>query len=357
MKSYRVLVVDDSALMRLEIRRLIERDAQMSVVGIADSGEEAIRLVRELHPDVVTLDVEMRGMNGIDTLRALMKDTVIPVVMLASRTRYSQSASIKALEAGAVDFFLKDLVLYKDAREENRQEFFVRLKSAAAANLKASPAFAMGPVSQGLPGWDEEAVKERTARGPADVALIVIGSSTGGPNAVQQVLKGLPADLAVPVIVAQHMPPGFTLPFSEHLNQAVSLQVKELTDGEELHSACVYICPSGAQTIITRQAPDKLAAGVQVDLEDRSLYKPSVNTLFLSVAAVLGGKAVGVILTGMGSDGLIGCQAIHDKGGCIIAESRETAVIYGMPRVVTEAGIADVSARLTDIGNEILKCL
>ncbi|MCL6600190.1 MAG: chemotaxis response regulator protein-glutamate methylesterase [Alicyclobacillus macrosporangiidus] len=342
MSKYGVLVVDDSAFMRRSISLLIESDQELFVAGIARNGLEALEKVKRIKPHIVTMDVEMPEMDGITTLAQIMKECPVPVVMLSVSTESGAQSTIKALELGAVDFFLKNTLIKEKPEPQIIKDFLSRLKLAAHANIqKKSLAEAI------LPKPEEE-------QDSLDVKkdLLIIGCSTGGPSALQAILPRFSADFPIPILVLQHMPPGFTKPLADRLNTMCNLRVKEAEDGERLVPGTVFVGPAGAQTLLAKRR-DQVELLIRTDVPVQSLYKPCIDVTLLSAAPLYRDRLLAVILTGMGSDGLEGCKSVKENHGHVIVQAEESCVVYGMPKVVFEAGYADRQGELSTIYQHI----
>ena len=326
----KLLVVDDSAVTRQLISRIVEQDKYIRIVGRARNGQEALDRIAGLKPDVVTLDVEMPVMDGLETLSRIMQVYPVPVVMLSSLTHKGALATVRALELGAVDFLPKP-----ENPEQTEQLFFdlpAKIKLAAAVPIaKSRSVVAKSPVAVG-------AAMRRISPGEFD--LVVLGISTGGPSTLQKVIPRLPADLPAGMIIIQHMPKGFTRALAERLNQSSGIAVREAQDGDLIKTGLVLVAPAGQQLYLKKDSQ-----GVRVDLRKEAnvstLFSPSVDVTMLSAAAVYGKRVLGVIMTGMGNDGVRGLQEIKNKGGSTIAESEESSVVFGMPRAAINAGVVD----------------
>lgn len=341
MKKYKVLIVDDSAFMRKGISMVVEKSLDFEIVGVARNGKEAVEKVQSLHPDVVTMDIEMPEMNGIDALKQIMNQCPTPVVMLSALTDDGTKASMEALEIGAVDFFLKSNLLNNMSDMSIVQDFLLRLKTACQANIKKKPiSIYQTPLFSPVVSGKYE--------------CLMIGSSTGGPSALQKVLITFPEDFPVPIVIAQHMPPGFTKAFAERLNKVCALTVKEAVNGEELKAGNVYIAPAGFQTTVSFQR-GKPFITVHETYPIEALYAPSVDITLESVTSCYKEKLVTAILTGMGNDGTKGCQHAKRNKGYVLTESEETCVVYGMPKSVVEAGLSDSKQPIHQMGEAILR--
>ena len=326
MKKIRVLVVDDSALMRKLIPQMLATDELIDVVGTAMDGTFCLKKIEELKPGVVTLDLEMPGMNGIDTLKEIMRHQPVPVIVFSSHSIEGASVTMKALGLGAFDFVTKP----KDASAhmlETAKELVAKVKAAADCKLK--PRIAAGPPPK-------QAKASVAAGSPTKV--VAIGVSTGGPQAMEYVLSQLPADFPGAIAVVQHMPDGFTDMFARRLDELCPLHVKEAQSGDLLQPGRVLICPGSRHMKVKR-----LPLGDIVVLSDEphvNGHRPSVDVLLRSVAEEFRSQAVGVLMTGMGDDGAEGLGAVKKEGGMTIAQNEESCVVYGMPKAAIERGYA-----------------
>lgn len=364
-KQIKVLVVDDSAFMRKALSMMLESDPGIKVIGTARDGEEGIEKVRTLKPDLVTMDIEMPRMDGLAALRVIMKTCPLPVMMISSLTTDGASATLDALEMGAVDFIPKqlsyvslDIVKIREellakikdiARRKNvlmacaRRANFARLSDTRTKSSSTRPSRTV--VSPSLP---IKALRKRKHL----VGLIAIGSSTGGPPALQNIIPRLPRNLPVAIVIAQHMPATFTTSLAERLNRLSELSVKEAADGDRIEPGTVLLAPGGRQMTIKRSSQ-----GAHIVIGDQpadTLYKPCVDVMMNSVVDAYGGSTMGVILTGMGSNGVVGLKNVKAKNGVIIAQNEETCVVYGMPRAVVEAGVADHIVPIEIVADEIM---
>ncbi len=338
----RVLVVDDSAFMRKAISMMIEDDPSIEVIGTARDGIEAIEKVKSLKPDLMTLDVEMPRMDGITALKKIMKDTPLPVLMVSSLTAEGARVTIDALSAGAVDFIPKqlsymslDITKIKDdliskikAITRNRN----RVYSRTLTNVTAAQG---GLTALRLPG----------------IQAVTIGISTGGPFSLQKVIPSLPDNFPLPVAIVQHMPPHFTKSLAERLDSISRLEVYEAEDGMEFTSGKVYIAPGGLHMKFRRSG-----AIVELDISkepDDTLHRPSVDVMFSSAFQMFGGKILATVMTGMGHDGLQGAKLIREAGGKVIAQDEESCVVYGMPKAIVDAELADAVVPLDKIASMI----
>jgi two-component system chemotaxis response regulator CheB len=358
----RVLIVDDSAFMRRAIAKMLVSEGDISVVGTAATGEEALALQLELQPDVITMDVEMPGIGGLEAARAIIKRHGPPVIMVSAVTREGAETTLRALEIGAVDFIAKptsstmDILRVKDDLIEKVRLFGNRARRphktvAPAAAAAAAPALASSPTAT----RPVRAVQSVTANGAPATAkrrtapfeCVALGTSTGGPVALAVVLPKLPKNFPLPIIIVQHMPPGFTKPLADRLNAASQITVVEGENGMRLAKGTAIIAPAGQQLRLRRTA-----AGVEVCLEadvKKSLHVPSVDMMATAVGETFGAASLGVILTGMGHDGVAGLAVIKKLGGYVVGQDEASAVVYGMPRAAAVAGLVDRVVSLSDI--------
>ncbi|MDD9912149.1 MAG: chemotaxis response regulator protein-glutamate methylesterase [Alphaproteobacteria bacterium] len=342
-RKVRVLIVDDSAFMRSMLKRVVEKDPRFEVVDMATDGKEGVEKTKSLRPDVVTMDIEMPVMTGLDALEQIMTTCPTPVVMLSTLTEQGARVTLEALDKGAVDFLPKAL---KDARRNVFQASAIlheKLYAASQASVRpAAPSVVAKPVVSSINNFRK-----------AEIA--VIGSSTGGPKALQEVISQLPANLRVPVVIAQHMPAEFTGALAKRLNETSSLTVKELVKGEAIQAGCVYIAPGGLHTRVIRGG-----AGFCVDTapdSGESLFKPSVEVLGQSVENIFSDKVLAVMLTGMGSDGAQSFTSLKNKGAHVIVQDEATSTVYGMPRSVVELGGATEILPLSQIAARVASLL
>jgi two-component system chemotaxis response regulator CheB len=329
----RVFVVDDSAFARRAATKVLAAEPGVCVVGEAASGPEALARIPDARPDVVTLDLDMPGMNGLVVLRSLLaRHPGLRVIMLSAHTQEGAESTLEALAAGAADFIDKSRFAFMDLDGFGR-ELRERVVALGNGRERAARGGAVSDASHPLPTVLD-------CFRPLD--LCVLGASTGGPAAIQTLLERLPADFPVPIAIVQHMPPGFTRPFAVRLDAHCRLRVTEAEDGERLAPGRVVIAPAGRHLTFTAQLNVVLSA------EPASArHIPSVNVMMLSAARMRPGRVLGVLLTGMGDDGADGMVAIRASGGVTVAESEESCVVYGMPRAAAERGGAE---RLLPIG-------
>ena len=339
----RVLIVDDSAFMRRVASQIVEGSGEFAVAGTARDGFDALDQIHRLHPDIVTLDVDMPAMDGLTALGRIMSEAPRPVVMLsAGITTGGQEATLRALELGAVDFVLKpsgsislDLTVITD-------RLLDALRSASTANLAGL---------RSLPRASSAARPTRHAPMSRATHAVVIASSTGGPRALAAIMPKLPASLPAAVLVVQHMPAGFTKSFANRLDRASAIQVREAEDGESVMHGCVYVAPGGFHMAIKDHG-----AGPTIALDTTAPVwgvRPAADILFRSAVAVFGASTVAVVLTGMGRDGAEGTRAVRQAGGLALVQDRATATIFGMPQAALQQAGADRIMPLADIGAAI----
>jgi two-component system, chemotaxis family, protein-glutamate methylesterase/glutaminase len=339
-ETIRVLVVDDSALMRKLIPAILARDPSIEVVGTAMDGAFALKKIEELRPDVVTLDLEMPRMDGMETLRLIMKRAPLPVILFSTHSKEGAYSTLKALALGAVDFIPKPTDAAVGHLETIADVLIEKIKVAKrAAGRKLPPAaVAIDPPNQ-----------KKSARSVLPPSrIIAIGTSTGGPNALQFVLSQIPADFPCTVLVVQHMPEGFTEMFARRLDECCALDVSEAKSGDLLNAGRVLICPGNRHMMVRRMPRGDMA--VLSDGPPVNGHRPSVDVLFHSVAQEFALSAVGVIMTGMAEDGAEGLGAIKAAGGVTIAQSEDTCVVSGMPRAAIQKGHVNKIIPLEGIG-------
>ncbi|KRQ85791.1 Chemotaxis response regulator protein-glutamate methylesterase [Caloramator mitchellensis] len=348
-KKYNVLVVDDSSFMRKCITALIQKDQRFNVIDIARNGLEAIEKIKKYKPDLVTMDVEMPEMDGITAVELIMKENPLPIVMLSNHTEEGAITTLRALELGALDFFLKSELVKEETNEELINDFLYRLITIVE-NAKI-------PTIEKDNTYNEEELIISKKNIDNLIEIIIIGCSTGGPAALQNILPQFQKDINIPILVLQHMPPGFTKSLAERFDKICNLSVKEAEDGEILKEGYIYIAPSGYQTIFKKSLEGKIAFKIEDINSEEILYKPSINVTLNSAAFHFKDKMIISILTGMGNDGLEGCRLAKKFNARIITESEETCVVYGMPKVVYEAGLSDAQVSLQKIYQQIMQFL
>jgi len=376
-----VLVVDDSGFFRKRLTEILTSSGQIKVVGAATNGREGVELAEKLRPDVITMDYEMPVMDGISAVREIMRKHPTPVLMFSSLTYEGARVTLDALEAGAVDFLPKN---FEEIARDNSQlqkiliERILDVARSRPGNRPAAPArpepsapTSRAPATPARPraevtprqrpgahspaaAPEPETPRRPTRRGPAKhYAVVGIGTSTGGPVALQRVLTALPATFPAPIVLVQHMPASFTPAFAERLNKLCRIEVRQAADGDVLRPGLALLAPGGKQMMVENrggQARIRILPG-----DERLNYKPCVDVTFGSLARSFPGKTLGVILTGMGSDGKEGCRMMKQSGSDIWSQDEKSSVIYGMPMAVAKAGLTDDVLSLDEIGPRLVE--
>jgi two-component system chemotaxis response regulator CheB len=339
----RVLIVDDSAYVRKVLKQMLSRSPFIDVVGTAHDGVEALELVEQLHPDVITTDLMMPELDGVGFVRAQMARRPIPILVVSIASE-SGALVLAALEAGAIDVVRKPTALATEKVFEIAEELVAKVKSAANTPLTRvpQPMVAEPAVTPAIP---------HLAR-VGSVELVVIGISTGGPQGLKQVIPRLRADFSVPVAIVMHMPVGYTELYAQSLNALAALDVFEAHEGDVVQPGKVLLAPAG-QHLTLRRAPDQSVVAHLDLLPLDTPHRPAVDVLFQSAAQLFGPRALGIVMTGMGSDGVQGAAWIKAQGGIVWTEAEESCIVYGMPRAVVEAGLSDRSLALTQIAQAL----
>jgi two-component system chemotaxis response regulator CheB len=348
----RVLVIDDSAFNRRTITKILEALPEVEVVGYAVDGEEGIRRILDLKPDLVTLDIEMPRMDGFTLLRIIMSNRPTPVIVVSSRG--GDESVFKALELGAVDFILKPTAGASDELIKIRED--LHEKVLGVFNLNMSSVRKRGELLQkekeGDTGRNRKAIFTARKREPDTISVVAIGASTGGPPALQSIFSAFPGDIPFSIVVSQHMPAGFTRTFAERLNRTSTVQVVEARDGDPVRPGCALIAPGG-KNMVFRKTEGEVTVQL-IDPDPAENYLPSVDRMFQSGSEVFGSKLMGVVLTGMGNDGSKGVYAIKKAGGQVLSESEDSAIIFVMPRAAIATGMVDAVVPLEKMTYEIL---
>ncbi|MGK2944503.1 MAG: protein-glutamate methylesterase/protein-glutamine glutaminase [Desulfuromonadales bacterium] len=347
----RVLVIDDSAFNRRSIVKMLESLPNVEVIGYACDGEEGLRKVIDLRPDLITLDLEMPRMDGFTLLRIVMQKQPTPVIVVSSRS--DDEDVFKALELGAVEFVPKPSSKFSPILMDIREEFLEKVREVTRANLKNVMAHSKtaGKQSDNLPKRADR-LNALTDAAHGDFRMVVIGSSTGGPPALQSIFSAIQEEIPVAFAVAQHMPPVFTRTFAERLNRFSALKIREAVNGDIVRPGEVLIAPGGKNLEFFPKGADVIAKVSEPKVHQR--YLPSVDTLFSSAATMFGRRLLGVVLTGMGNDGAMGVHAIKQNGGTAFAEAEESCVVFGMPREAIATGLVDRVVVLPQVCKEIL---
>lgn len=337
----KVIIVDDSAFMRKLLTDLFNDTPDFTVVDTAKNGLEAIAKIKANKPDLVTLDIEMPVMNGLDALKIIMRDTPLPVVVVSSLTKEGSEETVKALLFGAVDFVTKNITDIAKVKKI----ILTTCRNALNANLKE---LQKNPISA-------EPIAINSSLSKVKDKIVVLGTSTGGPKALQEVIPKLPANLPCAMVVVQHMPAGFTKSLADRLNTVSEIKVKEAENNERIEKGTVYIAPGDFHIRFTRQ-DDGVFIKLTKDPPVGS-HRPAVNPMFESAAQVYGFNCVAVLLTGMGQDGATGMATIKSQKGFTIAEDQKTAIVYGMPKAAAELGVVDKVSPLQEIADDIVKAV
>lgn len=350
----KVLVVDDSGFFRRRLSELINADARLTVVGTAANGQEAIDQTQALRPDVITMDYEMPVMDGITALRHINKQSGTPVLMFSSLSYEGARVTLDALDAGAVDYLPKNFEDISRHPEELQRILCDRIVAVSnsrrripdfRSSVASSPQLAAGTTATN-PAPQILAPAQIRRRPGASRDLVIIGASTGGPMALQEVLTKLPENFPLPVLLVQHMPGTFTKAFAERLDKICKIRISEASDGDVLRAGHAYLAPGGKQMLLDSRLPLRIKV---IDGDVRLNYKPSLDVTFGSAARELGGKVLGIVLTGMGADGREGARMLKAQGATIWSQDEASSVIYGMPMAVAKAGLTDEVLSLTKI--------
>jgi two-component system chemotaxis response regulator CheB len=340
----RVVVVDDSAYVRKVVTQMLSRSPFIEVVGTARDGAEALQTVAELNPDVVTCDLIMPGMDGIAFLTEQMARKPLPIVIVSIANEGGELA-LAALDAGAIDFVQKPTALATDKIFEVSDELIEKVKATSNISMKQF---------QALPSDGAKLPRTSTHGGSTLIDAIVIGVSTGGPQALKYLIPQFPADFAAPMAIVLHMPLGYTELYARKLNELSPLTVKEANQNDVMEPGVVLLAPAGRHLTLERTDTGKVLARLNSRPFD-TMHRPSVDVLFHSAANVFSSRTLGVVMTGMGADGKQGATSIKAQGGLVFTESEETCVVYGMPGAVVEAGLSDRSVPLDKMAQAILE--
>ncbi len=342
----KVLVVDDSTFMRRTIIGMLKSDPGIHVIGEAVDGEDAVQKVRTLSPDIVTMDIEMPRMNGLDALKIIMKEMPLPVIIVSSLTEDGARETIKALEYGAVDYIPKNLSGNVVNIVNIKNDLIEKIKLFGHKKIK----------TRGLSDFGKTiSLSEKCPPQGKKIDIVVIGASTGGPKALQEVLPKLPKDFPCGILVVQHMLPLFTASFAERMNELCQIEVREAKNGDLIKSGLILIAPGGHHVKVRRWQGDE--AHIKLLKEPQMLHMPSINIAMESVARTFTDHTLGVIMTGMGQDGRDGIKTIKEAKGRTIAQDEETSVIFGMPKAAIDSGCIDKIVPLGRIAEEIMKML
>ncbi|MGX8797984.1 protein-glutamate methylesterase/protein-glutamine glutaminase [Fusibacter sp. JL298sf-3] len=349
----KVLVVDDSAFMRKVIMDMINSSDALTVVDTAKNGEEAIEKIRALKPDLVTMDIEMPKMDGLTALKKIMTDMPLPVIMLSSLTKHGAQETLKALDLGAMDFITKPSSLIKVSAPEIKEELIAKLEAASKAKLSVAQ-----DMMSHLPKSAKNAsyTPYQRVEGKTNFRkLIAIGTSTGGPRALQDVIPFIPKDIDAGILIVQHMPPGFTKSLADRLNSMSQIGVKEAEDGDVMRAGWAYLAPGDSHIKVSKQSGKFV---IKLDKGERvSGHRPSVDAMMYSIADLNERNVIGVIMTGMGADGADGMKTIKQGNNFVIAQDEDSCVVFGMPKSTIKLGVVDKVVSLSNIANEIVKAM
>lgn len=362
--AVRVLVVDDSGFFRRRVTEMLEADSAIQVIGAAENGKDAIEKVKELRPDVVTMDIEMPVMDGITATREIMKVSPTRIIMFSSLTTDGAKSTLDALDAGALDFLPKRFEDISSDRDEAKKLLCERVKQLAKQSIRPVTTSAVSSAVASRPAANSSVTAARTATPSAapvksyngkrgGIQLLAIGTSTGGPVALQEVLTKIPADFPCPIVMVQHMPGTFTPAFAQRLNGMCAINIKEAADGDVLEAGHAYLAPGGMQMLVENKAGKPTIRITEASADQT--YKPCVDITFSSIAKVFPANTLAVVLTGMGADGREGARELKAKGSEIWAQDEASCVVYGMPAAIVEAGLAAKVISLADMGNNIVQ--
>jgi two-component system chemotaxis response regulator CheB len=353
--AVKVLVVDDSGFFRRRVSEILSADPNIKVVGTATNGREGVEQALALKPDVITMDYEMPMMDGITAVRQIMQRCPTPVLMFSSLTHEGARVTLDALDAGAVDYLPKNFEDISRNPDKVRQMLCEKVHTIARSNRShsafsapAQPAVSALPSAPPVAARGEPAAQAKPKR--KSYRLVAIGTSTGGPVALQRVLTQLPANFPAPLVLVQHMPAAFTNAFAERLDKICRIQVKEAADGDQLRPGLALLAPGGKQMMIDGRGNVRILPG-----DDRLNYKPCVDITFGSAAKAYADKVLAVVLTGMGADGREGARLLKQGGSQVWAQDEASCVIYGMPMAVVKADLADAVYSLDDIGRHLIE--
>ena len=342
--TIRTLVVDDSAFARKVVREMLSGADEIQVVGLARDGEEALELVRTLKPDLVLCDLLMPKLSGVDFIRRQMREKPLPIVVLSAASEDAVEV-IEALESGAIDVLKKPTALANDELRTIRDELIDKLRAAAGA-----------PVENLAPREEPARPVPVPARAATKERIVVIGVSTGGPQALRALLPSFPADFPVPIAIVLHMPVGYTSLFAEKLDELCALEVREAAEGDIVLAGQALLAPAGRHLLLQRNSKGAVVVKLSMQPLDK-IHRPSADVLFKSASEVYKDGVVAVVMTGMGNDGTEGAAWVKAAGGTIITEAEKSCIIYGMPRSVVEAGLSDAEVALSGLADRISSTL
>lgn len=356
MPKIKVLIVDDSVVVRRLLSNVLDGDAALEVVGTAPNGKIALAKISQVHPDLIVLDVEMPEMDGLETLAAIRKqDGEIPVIMFSALTELGAVATLNALALGATDYVTKphNMKSKEAALEHIREQLIPKIKAFCSGGNRQKLGNIKLSRNQKLVATESPLISSNSAVNiKSKVEIVAVGVSTGGPNALEAILQDLPANFPVPIVIVQHMPPVFTKRLADRLSQKCKIRVEEAVTGGILEPGVVSIAPGDYHMLLEKHG---FGARIVTNQEAReNSCRPAVDVLFRSAAKIYGAGVLGVVLTGMGQDGLLGCQNIREAGGKIIVQDEASSVVWGMPGSVVNSGFADRVVSLQDMAAEII---
>jgi two-component system chemotaxis response regulator CheB len=350
----RVLIVDDSSFMRMAIRSILSKDPTFDIVGTAADGMEGVEKAIALRPDIITMDVEMPRMDGIAALKQIMSKAPTKIIMVSTLTNEGARSTFEALDAGAIDYIPKNVTDSVDAQNIFRQELLRKMKEAVASRFSRTAPSATAFARPVTPVATPNRPSSSKFSGKK-IQYVGIGASTGGPVALQEVLSRIPVNFPYGIMVGIHMPKAFTGPYADRLNAKCSMTIREAVDGDVLKPGLALVAPGGMHSTLVRQGGNIVVKVLPTSNYPQYVYIPSVDLMLSSMAEATNGSMLGVILTGMGSDGFKGMQMLKQKGGVTIAQDEATSTIYGMPKACVDGGVADEVLPLGQIGFEISK--
>ena len=362
MPKIRVLIVDDSTVVRRFLSDAISKDPELEVVGTASNGAIALQKIVQLNPQVVTMDIEMPEMSGLEALAMLKRSHIaLPVIMVSSLTERGAAATLEALSLGAADYVTKPSSMHAPGDEEKQAflgDLLPKLKALGApkpAVGSVRPALPTGPRPAGRAPAAFEPPRPgvaQVARRAGRIDVVAIGVSTGGPNALAELIPALPADFPIPIVIVQHMPPIFTKLLADRLRAKAAIAVKEGASGDPVTAGVAFIAPGGHHMVVT--AGDTVHIATNLEAPENSC-RPAVDVLFRSVSDVYGPAVLAVVMTGMGQDGLRGCELVRERGGQVLVQDEKTSVVWGMPGFVADAGLADEVLPLEQLAAAIVR--
>ncbi len=373
--AYKVLVVDDSSFFRRRVTDILNKDPKLNVIDVAVNGQEAVDKALLLKPDVITMDIEMPILNGIEAVRKIMAQSPTSILMFSSLTHQGAKATLEALDAGALDFLPKkfseiaknsdeagSLLRQRVVEIARKSEFSKQRTRTRSTVVNISPKSSRLIADKNRPlastpsfvTKDKKAIAAITRSSGKEYKLLAIGTSTGGPVALQKILVQLEENFPLPIIIVQHMPAAFTAAFASRLNSLCKISIKEAADGDVLKAGCAYLAPGGRQMLITG-SENSAKIKILDDDSPKITFKPSVDISFGSAAKTFAGKVLGVILTGMGSDGKEGARMLKAKGATIWSQDEQSCVVYGMPQAIDKAGISELSLSLDSMAASMVK--